>query len=67
MSGRHGRIPLLRIRNPWGNEQEWNRAWSDDSPEWDYISQQQRDEMGLVFAHDGEFWFGLIFLAGLQY
>lgn len=24
-----GKIPLLRIRNPWGNETEWNGAWSD--------------------------------------
>lgn len=24
-----GKIPLLRIRNPWGNEAEWKGAWSD--------------------------------------
>ena len=24
-----GEIPLIRIRNPWGNEAEWNGAWSD--------------------------------------
>jgi len=24
-----GKIPLIRIRNPWGNEVEWNGAWSD--------------------------------------
>lgn len=60
MNGPRGSIPLLRIRNPWGNEQEWNGAWSDNSKEWKYISQQQRDEMGLVFAHDGEFWFVLM-------
>ncbi|PRD24555.1 UNVERIFIED_CONTAM: CalpA [Trichonephila clavipes] len=24
-----GKIPLLRIRNPWGNECEWRGAWSD--------------------------------------
>ncbi|KAF5298518.1 hypothetical protein FQR65_LT00060 [Abscondita terminalis] len=24
-----GKIPLLRLRNPWGNEIEWNGAWSD--------------------------------------
>ena len=27
-----GEIPLIRIRNPWGNETEWNGAWSDGSP-----------------------------------
>ncbi|VIO92639.1 Hypothetical thiol protease C06G4.2 in chromosome III, putative [Brugia malayi] len=56
VNGPRGSIPLLRIRNPWGNEQEWNGAWSDNSAEWRSISQEQRDEMGLVFAHDGEFW-----------
>jgi len=24
-----GKIPLSRIRNPWGNEAEWKGAWSD--------------------------------------
>jgi calpain len=27
----HGKVPLLRVRNPWGNDQEWNGAWSDNS------------------------------------
>lgn len=24
-----GKLPLVRIRNPWGNEAEWTGAWSD--------------------------------------
>ena len=24
-----GKIPLIRVRNPWGNEAEWKGAWSD--------------------------------------
>ena len=24
-----GKIPMVRIRNPWGNECEWKGAWSD--------------------------------------
>ena len=24
-----GKIPLVRVRNPWGNECEWRGAWSD--------------------------------------
>ena len=51
-----GRIPLIRIRNPWGNEAEWNGAWSDHSQEWQYIPAHEREELGLTFEHDGEFW-----------
>uniref|UniRef100_A0A0M3IPF5 Calpain catalytic domain-containing protein n=1 Tax=Ascaris lumbricoides TaxID=6252 RepID=A0A0M3IPF5_ASCLU len=57
VNGPRGRTPILRIRNPWGNEQEWNGAWSDNSREWQYISEQEKRDMGLVFSHDGEFWF----------
>ncbi|VDK25415.1 unnamed protein product [Anisakis simplex] len=56
VNGRRGRIPLLRIRNPWGNECEWKGPWSDGSREWQSISQQEKDEMDLDFAYDGEFW-----------
>ena len=24
-----GKIPLIRLRNPWGNDTEWNGPWSD--------------------------------------
>lgn len=51
-----GKIQLVRARNPWGNEAEWKGAWGDSSPEWQLISQEQRDEMGLSFRSDGEFW-----------
>ncbi|VDN51412.1 unnamed protein product [Dracunculus medinensis] len=51
-----GTIPLLRIRNPWGNAQEWNGDWSDNSALWDYVSSEQKRDMNLVLAHDGEFW-----------
>lgn len=51
-----GRIPLLRVRNPWGNECEWKGAWSDRSREWSLISDDEKQELGLKFAADGEFW-----------
>ncbi|CAL4093263.1 unnamed protein product, partial [Meganyctiphanes norvegica] len=51
-----GKIPLIRIRNPWGNEAEWVGAWSDKSPEWSYIPEEEKAEIGLNFEHDGEFW-----------
>ncbi|KAH7673269.1 calpain family protein 1, partial [Aphelenchoides avenae] len=50
-----GKTPLMRIRNPWGNDQEWNGPWSDNSEEWNSISEEMRKDMGLTFAHDGEF------------
>lgn len=51
-----GQIPLLRLRNPWGNEAEWRGAWSDESSEWRYISNHSKAELGLNFDNDGEFW-----------
>lgn len=47
---------LLRIRNPWGNEVEWNGSWSDNSSEWDLLSETSRDKLGHLNANDGEFW-----------
>uniref|UniRef100_A0A0N5CEA4 Calpain catalytic domain-containing protein n=1 Tax=Strongyloides papillosus TaxID=174720 RepID=A0A0N5CEA4_STREA len=56
VNGPGGQTCILRIRNPWGNESEWNGAWSDGSSEWDYVGESQRREMGLKFETDGEFW-----------
>ncbi|KAI1724393.1 calpain family cysteine protease domain-containing protein [Ditylenchus destructor] len=62
-----GKIPLLRIRNPWGNEQEWNGPWSDNSSEWSSLSSDVKKDMGLTFAHDGEFWMSFSdFLANFE-
>jgi len=51
-----GKVPLLRIRNPWGNEVEWRGSWSDGSKEWDFIDEETKEEIGLTFDADGEFW-----------
>ncbi|XP_023248416.1 calpain-A isoform X3 [Copidosoma floridanum] len=51
-----GQIPLIRMRNPWGNEAEWNGPWSDGSPEWRFIPDDEKEELGLTFDVDGEFW-----------
>ncbi|CAD5113076.1 DgyrCDS2268 [Dimorphilus gyrociliatus] len=51
-----GQIAMIRIRNPWGNEAEWKGAWSDGSPEWEYIPEEERQNIGLTFEADGEFW-----------
>jgi calpain, invertebrate len=51
-----GQVPLLRVRNPWGNHIEWNGAWSDNSNEWKSIPEDSRNKIGLNFESDGEFW-----------
>jgi len=49
-------IKLISIRNPWGNEVEWNGAWSDKSYEWQSVDQATKTEIGLVCENDGESW-----------
>ncbi|XP_061192962.1 calpain-5-like [Saccostrea echinata] len=49
------KIAMIRLRNPWG-QGEWNGAFSDGSPEWQKISKDDRDKIGLTFEEDGEFW-----------
>ena len=56
MSGKTDEVPLLRLRNPWGNAAEWNGPWSDDSPEWKLIPEDSKKKIGLTFDDDGEFW-----------
>ncbi|ODM97216.1 Calpain-B [Orchesella cincta] len=51
-----GKIPLMRIRNPWGKRAEWKGAWSDGSKEWEFISEDVKEDLGLTFDADGEFW-----------
>ncbi|XP_033735907.1 calpain-B-like isoform X15 [Pecten maximus] len=51
-----GRIPMVRVRNPWGNEAEWKGAWSDESEEWRFIPEEEKQNLGLTFDDDGEFW-----------
>ena len=51
-----GEFPLVRVRNPWGDEMEWNGAWSDGSPEWAFIPDKEKERLGINFEEDGEFW-----------
>lgn len=47
---------LVRIRNPYGNRKKWKGAWSDNSKEWDSVSEDVKRRMSLRRTSDGEFW-----------
>ena len=49
---------LLRLRNPWGHY-SWKGDWSDNSPLWQTLSQNQRQSMMAYGAEDGVFWISL--------
>jgi len=51
-----GLIPLVRVRNPWGDKQEWRGTWADGGKEWSFIPDEEKKRMGLTFDHDGEWW-----------
>lgn len=51
-----GKIPLVRLRNPWGNEDEWNGSFGDKTIEWSCIPESAKKEIDLSFDIDGEFW-----------
>lgn len=49
------KVPLLRIRNPWG-QREWTGPWRDSAREWDFVSEEDKKDLGLKKANDGEYW-----------
>jgi len=51
-----GRVCLIRVRNPWGDKNEWKGAWSDGHEFWSRVEGEVKKEMGLHYQHDGEFW-----------
>ncbi|XP_053329901.1 calpain-2 catalytic subunit-like [Spea bombifrons] len=48
------KVPLLRLRNPWGKV-EWSGRWSDSSPLWSSLEPPLRAKLH-ASAEDGEFW-----------
>ncbi|XP_075429586.1 calpain-6 isoform X2 [Ascaphus truei] len=54
-SGKAEKLFMVRMRNPWG-KREWNGAWSDESEEWNKVSESEKLALGLTVRDDGEFW-----------
>jgi len=46
-------VPLLRLRNPHGNGNEWKGDWSDGSSQW---KDSTKNKVDLNIASDGEFY-----------
>uniref|UniRef100_UPI00398F662A calpain-14-like n=1 Tax=Pristiophorus japonicus TaxID=55135 RepID=UPI00398F662A len=49
---------LVRVRNPWGNQTEWNGRWSDRSVQWSRIDPEVKERL-LLSRNDGEFWMAM--------
>ena len=32
-----GKVSLIRVRNPWGDRNEWRGDWSDGHAKWDQV------------------------------
>ena len=47
---------LIRIRNPWGDNNEWKGSWSDKDDHWHLIDPDVKAKIGLQYKADGEFW-----------
>lgn len=54
VNGQYAR--LVRLRNPWGNDVEWNGRWSDRDTIWNQIPSHDRQQLGQTARADGEFW-----------
>ncbi|XP_072346301.1 calpain-2 catalytic subunit-like [Scyliorhinus torazame] len=48
-------VKLFRLRNPWGRT-EYIGTWSDRSPLWNGVSDQEKVRLKLKIKDDGEFW-----------
>ncbi|KAI4469987.1 calpain [Holotrichia oblita] len=53
--GSSEKIPLIRLRNPWG-VREWKGDWGDRSGLWNSVSEEDKKALGYVKIDEGEFW-----------
>lgn len=47
---------IVQIRNPWGDDQEWNGLWSDKSPIW---TQKAKEIVNFKSEADGTYWMSI--------
>ncbi|GFV93507.1 calpain-B [Trichonephila clavipes] len=50
------KVNLVRIRNPWGNDVEWNGSWNDNDSRWSEVDLHTKHELEWRRRDDGEFW-----------
>ena len=55
-TGDQERTSLVRVRNPWGDKNEWKGDWADVDAKWEIADNETKKEMGLHYMYDGEFW-----------
>ncbi|KAG8198044.1 hypothetical protein JTE90_001879 [Oedothorax gibbosus] len=47
---------LVRIRNPWGIDTEWNGKWNDSDSNWHNVDSSTKQKIEYIKRGDGEFW-----------
>ena len=48
-------VKLVKIRNPWA-QTEWEGEWSDHCPNWDDVSDEEKERIGFEATDDGGFY-----------
>lgn len=52
---RAGSYEFVQLRNPWGQDGEWEGPWSDSSRLWD-VNPDVKQTLGFTSSNDGVFW-----------
>ena len=55
LNNRGSKERLIQLRNPWGKG-EWKGKWCDEDPQWDNISEEEKERIGYKLdVNDGLF------------
>ena len=52
-------VQLLRVRNPWGDSEEWTGPWSDHSQCWNQVPNEVKHRLNFHQKNDGEFYISI--------